>query len=125
MLTLFSLVIVENWIDIFNINFYGCNINGYENSPIPCDHPNPQPILATLYFISFTIIGAMIILNLFIGVITNEIQETKKEIEKNNLKNINKPLEKKILSIQEKIQELSNEIKSLEESIKDDLGKKF
>ncbi|GAB1429438.1 hypothetical protein MASR2M18_02700 [Ignavibacteria bacterium] len=44
------------------------------------------PMIITLYFISFMVIGAMIFLNLFIGVITNEISEIKTEDERNRIK---------------------------------------
>lgn len=44
------------------------------------------PLIITLYFISFMVIGAMIFLNLFIGVITNEISEIKSEDERNRIK---------------------------------------
>jgi len=34
-----------------------------------CDDPSAQPIFALLYFTAFTILTAMVILSLFIGVI--------------------------------------------------------
>jgi voltage-gated sodium channel len=64
LLTLFQVVTLEGWVDIMRMQM--ATIPGY----------GPP-----LYFISFIAIGGMIILNLFIGVIMNSMQESTAEIE--------------------------------------------
>lgn len=62
LLSLFQLITLENWPDIFSAARPGGGVR------------------ATLYFISFIFIGTMIMLNLFIGVITNSMGEMHAEI---------------------------------------------
>lgn len=61
-LTLFQVITLEGWVDIM--------------------HAQNQPLIAPLYFISFILLGTMVVLNLFIGVILNGFEEVKKEIER-------------------------------------------
>lgn len=61
-LTLFQVITLEGWVDIMQTQ--------------------SQPLLAPLYFISFILLGTMVVLNLFIGVILNGFEEVKKEIER-------------------------------------------
>ncbi|MFM7157066.1 MAG: ion transporter, partial [Bacteroidota bacterium] len=41
-----------------------------------CIHPHP--FLSPLYFCSFVLVGALIILNLFVGIIISEMDETRR-----------------------------------------------
>lgn len=60
-LTLFQIITLEGWVDIMKAQ--------------------PQNFLTILYFIGFILLGTMIVLNLFIGVVINGFEEVKKEIE--------------------------------------------
>lgn len=117
MLTLFGLVTLEGWVDVMYINFYGCDQYGYGDSPIPCTTPQSQPIAAALYFISFIITGAMIVLNLFIGVIMNGMEEAKEEAEikqrEDFLKDGKISPEEELIIIQKKLEELNTDLKYL------------
>lgn len=66
--TLFQIVTGDGWSDILHT--------------VETNMPGFSSIAITMYFISFIIIGAMIFLNLFIGVITNEIADLKAEHER-------------------------------------------
>ncbi len=79
MVTLFRVVTLEDWTDVMYINMYGCD--NYAGYPGPCNNPSSSPLLAALFFISFVMIGTMIVLNLFIGVIMNSMNEVKAEKE--------------------------------------------
>jgi voltage-gated sodium channel len=80
MLSLFQVVTLEAWVDVMNISVYGCNKVGYDTgSLVACTHPMAQPTVAVAYFISFILFGTMIILNLFIGVIMNGMEEAQAE----------------------------------------------
>jgi voltage-gated sodium channel len=80
LLTLFGNVTLEGWIDVMNINIEGCAAVGYEDTPELCRRSTPQPIAAVVYFCSFVVIGTMVVLNLFIGVITNSMEGAREEI---------------------------------------------
>ncbi|MEZ4225609.1 MAG: ion transporter [Polyangiaceae bacterium] len=80
MVSLFRAVTLEDWTDLMYIQMYGCDNYGYDGNP-SCTAPQAYPVVGALYFISFVLIGTMIILNLFIGVIMNGMAEAQKESE--------------------------------------------
>ena len=106
MVTLFKVLTLEGWIDIMNTHILGPTTEG--NLQIVSFWP-------FLYFASFILIGAMIIMNLFIGVIMNSMDESQKELtqelRKMNYKDKNdEELFKHLIS---KLDELRDEIQSL------------
>lgn len=82
MLSLFRVVTLEDWTDIMYINMYGCDhtLWGYSMES-GCYSPSAKPVTAALFFVSFVLIGTMIVLNLFIGVIMSAMDEVRKEEE--------------------------------------------
>lgn len=110
MITLFKVLTLEGWTDILNIQIYGTA------------EPNAKSTMEEIsywslaYFISFILLGAMIIMNLFIGVIMNSMQESQAEMEKSHLRKqmaesgtqgVVKNLELKIDELKKDIQKLS------------------
>jgi len=79
MISLFRTVTLEGWTDLMYIQMYGCNQFGYEGNEALCVNPSASPVLGAFFFISFVLTGTMIILNLFIGVIMNGMDEAQKE----------------------------------------------
>ena len=81
-LSLFRVVTLEDWTDVMYINMYGSNHYGY--SDLDLDIWNPEstasPTGAALFFVSFVLIGTMIVLNLVIGVIMNSMEESNAEM---------------------------------------------
>lgn len=80
LLSLFRIVTLEDWTDIMYINMYGCDhaIWGY-GAQAGCTNPTAFGFGAVLYFVSFVLMGTMIVLNLFIGVIMNSMDEAKRD----------------------------------------------
>ncbi len=76
-LTLFQITTMEGWSDIMYLNMWGCDhaVYGVDN----CDSPVANPIGGVIYFVSFVMFGTMIVLNLFIGVIMNSMEEVNNE----------------------------------------------
>lgn len=103
--TLFKVLTLEGWTDIMNIHILG-TINN-ENQQIVSFWP-------FLYFASFIIFGAMIIMNLFIGVIMNSMEESQKELtqELNEIKFNDKNNDELYKHIITRLDDLNNEIKS-------------
>lgn len=64
MLTLFKVVTLENWATIMHLQMNGAN--GF-------------PLLAPVYFVSFILMGTMLMLNLVIGVVINSMEEVRQE----------------------------------------------
>ena len=77
LLSLFTIVTLEGWADIMYVNVFGCDhpVWGIED----CNHPEANLFSGVIYFVSFVLIGTMIVLNLFIGVIMNSMDEVRKE----------------------------------------------
>jgi voltage-gated sodium channel len=71
MVTLFKVLTLEGWTDIMNVHLYGNQLTA--SSQIITIGP-------FFYFASFILIGAMIIMNLFIGVIMNSMEESQREL---------------------------------------------
>jgi voltage-gated sodium channel len=69
--TLFKVLTLEGWTDIMNIHLYGNEAS--EQSKI-------INIVPFFYFASFILVGAMIIMNLFIGVIMKSMEESQDEL---------------------------------------------
>lgn len=83
MLTLFRIVTLEDWTDVLYINMYGSDqYPAYYNVTDLEIIPQASPYIAPLYFVSFVMLGTMIMLNLFIGVILNSMNEAQAEREK-------------------------------------------
>jgi len=80
-LTLFKVVTLEGWADIFDTNFYGADLAEYARHKGIDPIPKPAPVAAIIYFVTFILLGTMIMLNLFIGVIINGMDEAKAENE--------------------------------------------
>jgi len=81
MLSLFRVVTGEDWTDVMYIAMYGCDNYGYGGIEQLCTQPESYPVFGALFFVTFMLLGAMIILNLFIGVIMGGMDEAKKETE--------------------------------------------
>jgi len=106
LVTLFKVLTLEGWTDIMNPLIFG-----------PASDENMQIISVWpfLYFASYILIGAMIIMNLFIGVIMNSMQESQNELtqELQEIKFQDIKSEELYIHLMNKIDELRNEIQHL------------
>lgn len=116
MMTLFKTITLEGWIDFMNIQYYGSNLYGYEAFPDTVRTPSAHPIAAPVYFISFILLGTMIMLNLFIGVIINGMEETNKEEEIKELAKLREQV--KNISMEEEINMISEDLNKINENLK-------
>ena len=79
LLSLFRVVTLEDWTDIMYISIYGCNNYGYSDNPQLCTAPVARPFVAPLFFVSFVLLGTMIMLNLFIGIVISNMTDLHKK----------------------------------------------
>lgn len=77
--TLLRVVTLEDWTDVMYTALHGSDVYPAQG-PIPMG-PEPQAfgIWAVLYFASFVVLGAMVILNLFIGAVLTSLSEAHAE----------------------------------------------
>ena len=86
MLSLFRVVTLEDWTDVMYIQMYGSDVYAYDNTTGIEPVSKAMPIVGAAYFVSFVMFGTMIMLNLFIGVILNSMEQAKDEQEREALK---------------------------------------
>ena len=80
LLSLFRIVTLEDWTDIMYIQMHGSAsyaIEGFAGAT----QSRAMPVTAVVYFVSFVLLGTMVMLNLFIGVIMNGMNEARSEDE--------------------------------------------
>lgn len=81
-LTLFQVLTLEGWNDIFGTAYHGSDFT-YDDSWRALAGASrvsqAQPLVASIYFISFIMLGTMIMLNLFTGVIIGSMEEATNE----------------------------------------------
>ena len=104
MLSLFRVVTLEDWTDVMYINMFGCENYGYDGNMNICTESLAQKGLSIAFFVSFVLIGTMIILNLFIGVIMTGMDEAKLEMDAAN--NIDSGNAVSIKQIENKLEEM-------------------
>jgi voltage-gated sodium channel len=109
MVTLFKVLTLEGWTDIMNIHLYGNQITATNEI---------LTIGPFFYFASFILIGAMIIMNLFIGVIMNSMEESQRELnlEIQEIKLTSETSEEIYSQIISRLDDLRNEIYRLNKS---------
>ena len=94
MITLFRMATLENWGDIMFLNIYGCDVypdmyvgpedETNENVILWCRYPSTNWAIGPLYFVSFIVIAALVMLSLFIGAVTISMTESMMELKKMN-----------------------------------------
>lgn len=77
--TLFRCATLEDWTDVMYINMYGCDKYGYVGIEHLCTSPQSMYFGSMIYFIIFIVIGALVLLTLFIGVVTTSMEEASDE----------------------------------------------
>ena len=111
MLTLFRVVTLEDWTDVMYIQMYGCDGYGYGGNEHLCTTPNAYPVFGAVFFVSFVLIGTMIVLNLFVGVIMTGMEEAQRE------QDLARELEDRPSSVQSDIRDLLKQTAELQANL--------
>jgi len=89
LITMFRVVTLEDWTDVLYIQMHGSAMYvGYDgmNHTGIAPASSGQPLIAAIFFISFVLLGTIVILNLVIGVIISSMQEAQHEREQSLLR---------------------------------------
>jgi voltage-gated sodium channel len=78
MLSLFRVVTLEGWTELMYTQMFG---PGYVPGQTTNVQTTPHSVGAVIFFVTFILLGTMIMLNLFIGVIMNSMNEVQIEAE--------------------------------------------
>ena len=111
MLTLFRVVTLEDWTDVMYIQMYGCDGYGYGGNEHLCTSPNAYPVFGAVFFVAFVLIGTMIVLNLFVGVIMTGMDEAQRE------QDLARELEDRPASVQSDLRELLKQTAQLQANL--------
>ena len=124
-LSLFRVATLEDWTDIMYINMYGSDAYGYTHQDIHDWQaiPSSSPLGAALFFVSFVLMGTMVILNLVIGVIMSSMEEMKAEVSiqeeiKRRQRAAPDPVREGIGDLHVRMEELAREMNVIKELIK-------
>ena len=74
MLTMFQLVTFDNWGSTMATTLYGCSAQP-AFSRVACDSNQPQFILGSIYYVIIILVGGLVLLALFIGVVSTSMEE--------------------------------------------------
>jgi len=75
--TVISIATMSDWLGFLYVNYYGCDEYGYEtvtDAPY-CTAPKSHKVVATVYISSMIVVLGNIMMSLFIGVVTNKMEE--------------------------------------------------
>ena len=124
-LSLFRVVTLEDWTDVMYINMYGSENYGYSSNDLAKWTPisSSSPLGGALFFVSFVLIGTMIVLNLVIGVIMNSMDESNAEMKiKQELirrKTSPEPLRDGIYDLQLKMEKITGEMEVIKKLLEE------
>ncbi len=115
MLSLFRVVTLEDWTDVMYIQMFGSDVYAYDNTTGITPEPRAMPVIGALYFVSFVMFGTMIMLNLFIGVILNSMEEARAERERDERARLR--AEGREPSVLDDVHEISEQLQVLQHSL--------
>ena len=81
LLTLFGILTLEGWVDVMYTQMLGAAAHP-SSLPMPGLVSHAEPVAAPLYFMTFILLGTIVIMNLFVGVVVSAIQDARTEAER-------------------------------------------
>lgn len=116
--TLFQVLTLEGWNDVRDTQVLGSDI-GYDDGWKVLSEgqrvSQPRPLVASIYFISFILLGTMIMLNLFTGVIITSMEEAQEEAKSGGPTDQLK--ERGFLTLHDELNQLSTQMRQIMEQM--------
>lgn len=76
---LFKVATLDNWGDVLYINIYGCDVYpplfSEPSRMWSCPDPKAQAGIAAAFFALFVVVGSLVMITLFVGVVTTSMEE--------------------------------------------------
>ncbi|MFB2980391.1 ion transporter [Microseira sp. BLCC-F43] len=116
MLSLFQVATLEGWSDIMYTQIYGCDRYGYGGMEELCKNPSAQP-LSPLFFVSFVMLGAMIVINLLVGVMIASLEEAHQEQLQEKDEVITHQIEENEKTLEKKLEQIQNQLYQMQTSL--------
>jgi len=120
-LSLFRIVTLEDWTDIMYLQMYGSDVyRGFNQSVADlATSPKAMPLIGAAYFVSFVLLGTMVMLNLVIGVIINGMDDAQKELADKKIHNILTDSDDQNPSREEKVEKLKKQLEKISKELSD------
>ncbi|MCU0544626.1 MAG: ion transporter [Oscillatoriaceae cyanobacterium Prado104] len=117
MLSLFKMATLEGWIELMDIQVYGCDRVGYDGGLAEfCQHPTTSP-MSPLFFVTFIMLGAMIVINLLVGVMITSLEEANQEQIATEKKVATALLHETESHLEEKLEELHKQLNQVQTTL--------
>ena len=118
-LSLFRAVTLEDWTDLMYINQLGCDRYGYLGTQYEalCTAPQAFPLGSPALFVSLVLLGTMIIMNLFIGVIMNGMDTARAEREEAEIEHKRLAAGERQPSVAEDLATLARQLEAIQQQI--------
>lgn len=116
--TLFQVLTLEGWNDVRDTQVLGSDV-GYDDAWKVLSEgqrvSHARPLVSTIYFISFILLGTMIMLNLFTGVIITSMEEAQEEAKSGGTKAQLK--ERGFLTLHDELNQVSTQLQQIMEQM--------
>ena len=129
LLSMFRVVTLEDWTDVMYTQMYGSEVypppagvlEQYVEETGKQPVATARPLVGALFFVSFVIIATMIMLNLFIGVILNSMDECRvdQELERNLKSDQEKTTPAEIGDVMKQLDAISQQLKVIQSRVSD------
>ncbi|MDX1927587.1 MAG: ion transporter [Pirellulaceae bacterium] len=116
--TLFQVLTLEGWNDVRDTQVLGSDVaydDAWKELSKESRVSRPRPLLSTIYFISFILLGTMIMLNLFTGVIITSMEEAQDEVKSRGTQSQLK--ERGFLTLHDELNQVSSQLQLIMEQM--------
>jgi voltage-gated sodium channel len=121
MLTLFQVLTLEGWNDVIDTQRFGSDV-GYDEEWKALAGPDrvsqARPVLAAAYFVSFILVGTMIMLNLFTGVIISSMEDAQASLGRRLTEDDGPPGEEHMPTVPEQLALVSQQVNEIAEYVR-------
>lgn len=81
LITLFRAATLDDWTDLMYTAMYGCERYGYDGMEELCTDSNAMGWMGAIFFVIFTVLGSLVLLTLFIGIVATSMDSAKADQE--------------------------------------------
>lgn len=124
MLSLFQVLTLEGWNDVIDTQRFGSDVS-YDDSwkEMVVEKgltrvSTSQPLHAAAYFVSFILVGTMIMLNLFTGVIISSMEDAQASLGRRLTEDDGPPDEKPLLTVHEEFSVMARQVGEIAEYVR-------
>lgn len=127
-LSLIRVVTLEDWTDLMYIQIYGSDVYGYTDASqklSPAQEaawtPKAMPIAGVLYFVSFVLVGTIIVLNLFVGIVLTSLTDAQAAQARALLAEQagHDPIDSRLQRLESLAQDLHDDLQGLRDAVRD------